>query len=75
MCVFLFDANTDRLQHSPIYETSTMHETHTIAATPPPAGRYILSSLATYDGIGADEYIELESKIDNIFSQCHMCEW
>jgi hypothetical protein len=52
-----------------------MHEPHTIAATPPPTGRSILSSPPTYDGIGADEYIEWESKIDNIFAQCHMCEW
>jgi len=56
------------------YETSMMHETHTIAATPSLVGRSILSSLPTYDGIGADEYIEWESKIDNIFAQCRMCE-
>jgi hypothetical protein len=55
-------------------ETSTLHETRTIAATPPPAGRSILSSPPTYDGIGVDEYIEWESKIDNIFAQCRMCE-
>jgi hypothetical protein len=51
-----------------------MHETRTIAATPPLAGRSILSSPPIYDGIGVDEYIEWESKIDNIFAQCHMCE-
>ena len=44
-----------------------MHEPRTIAATPPPAGQSILSSPPTYDGIGADEYIEWETKIDNIF--------
>jgi hypothetical protein len=44
--------------HTHRYETSTMHETRTIAATPPPAGRSILSSPPIYDGIGADEYIE-----------------
>jgi hypothetical protein len=49
------------------YETSTMHETCIIAATPPPAGRSILSFSPTYVGIGADEYIEWESKINNIF--------
>ena len=27
-----------------------------------------------YDGIGADEYIEWETKIDNIFAQYYMCE-
>jgi hypothetical protein len=52
-----------------------MHETRTIAATPSLADRSIFSSLPTYDGIGADEYIEWESKIDNIFAQCRMCEW
>ena len=45
-----------------------MHEPRTIAATPPPAGQSILSSLPTYDGIGADEYIEWKTKIDNIFA-------
>ena len=45
-----------------------------IAAIPPPAGRSILSSPPIYDGIGVDEYIEWESKIDNIFAQCRMCE-
>ena len=44
-----------------------MNEPHTIAATPPPTGQSILSSPSTYDGIGADEYIEWETKIDNIF--------
>ena len=43
-----------------------MYEPRTIAATPPPAGQSILSSPPTYDGIGADEYIEWETKIDNI---------
>ena len=56
------------------YETSMMHEPRTIAATPPPAGQSILSSPPTYDGIGADEYIEWETKIDNIFTQIYMCE-
>ena len=40
------------------YETSMMYEPCIIAATPPPIGQSILSSLPTYDGIGADEYIE-----------------
>jgi hypothetical protein len=40
------------------YETTMMHEQHIIAATPPSAGRSILSSPPTYDGVGADEYIE-----------------
>ena len=57
------------------YETSMMHEPRTIAATPPPAGQSILSSPPTYDGIGADEYIEWKTKIDNIFAQSYMCEW
>ena len=52
-----------------------MHEPRTIAATPPPAGQSIISSLPTYDGIGVDEYIEWETKIDNIFAQSYMCEW
>ena len=39
------------------YETSMMYEPRTIAATPP-ASQSILSSPPTYDGIGADEYIE-----------------
>jgi len=56
------------------YETTMMHETRTIAATSSLVGRSILSSPPTYDGIGVDEYIECESKIDNIFAQCHMCE-
>jgi len=56
------------------YETSMMHKTCTIAATPSLAGRSILSSPPTCDGIGADKYIEWESKIDNIFAQCRMCE-
>jgi hypothetical protein len=51
-----------------------VHEPHTIAGTPPPAGRSILSSWPTYDGIGANEYIEWETKIDNIFAKCTMCE-
>jgi len=55
------------------YETSMMHETRTIAATPSVAGRSILSSPPTYYGIGVDEY-KWESKIDNIFAQCRMCE-
>ena len=49
------------------YETSMMYEPCTIAATPPLTGQSILSSPPTYDGIGADEYIEWETKIDNIF--------
>ena len=57
------------------YETSMMHEPHTIAATPPLIGQSILSSPPTYDDIGADEYIEWETKIDNIFAQGYMCEW
>ena len=44
-----------------------MHEPRTIVATSPPVGQSILSSPPTYDGIGADEYIEWETKIDNIF--------
>jgi hypothetical protein len=40
------------------YETTMMHEPRTIAATPPSVGRSILSSPPTYDGVGADEYIE-----------------
>ena len=56
------------------YETSKLHETRTIATTPPPAGRSIHSSPTYFDGIGADEYIEWESKIDNFFAQCCMCE-
>ena len=51
-----------------------MHEPRTIAATPPPVGQSILSSLFTYHGIGADEYIEWETKIPNIFAQSYMCE-
>ena len=51
-----------------------MYETCTIAVTPPSIGCSILSSPPTYDGIDADEYIEWESKIDNIFAQCRMCE-
>jgi hypothetical protein len=51
-----------------------MHEPRTIAATPPFVGHSILSSSPTYDGIGANEYIEWASKIDNIFAQCHICE-
>ena len=51
-----------------------MHEPRTIVATPPSIGQYILSSPPTYDGIGADEYIEWETKIDNIFAQSYMCE-
>ena len=45
-----------------------MYETCTIAVTPPSIGCSILSSPPTYDGIGADEYIEWETKIDNIFA-------
>ena len=56
------------------YETSKMHEPRTIAAATPSTCRAILSSLPTYDGIGANEYIEWETKIDNIFAQCYMCE-
>jgi len=56
------------------YETLLMHEPCTIAAIPPPTGQSILSSPPIYDGIGADEYIEWETKIDNIFVQCYMCE-
>jgi hypothetical protein len=51
-----------------------VHEPHTIVGTPPPACQSILSSWPTYDGIGADEYIEWETKIDNIFAKCTMCE-
>jgi hypothetical protein len=40
------------------YDTSKIHETRTIAAAPSSAGQSILSSPPTYDGIGADEYIE-----------------
>ena len=56
------------------YKTSMMHETCTIAATPPLAGGSILSSSSTYDAIGVDVYIDWETKIDNIFAQCRMCE-
>jgi hypothetical protein len=55
------------------YDTH-QYETYTIAATPSLTGRSILSSPPTYDGIGADEYIEWGSKIDNVFAQCRMCE-
>ena len=55
------------------YETSKMHEPRTTAAAPP-TYHAILSFPPTYDGIGADEYIEWETKIDNIFVQCYMCE-
>ena len=48
------------------YETSNMHETRSMAATPS-ASHSILSSPPTYDGIGTDEYIEWEVAIDNIF--------
>ena len=47
---------------------------HAMAATPS-AGHYILSYPPTYDGIGTNEYIEWEVAIDNIFSQCRMCEY
>jgi hypothetical protein len=50
------------------YETTMMHEPRTIAATPPSIGRSILSSPLTYDGMGADEYIEWKTTIDNIFA-------
>jgi hypothetical protein len=56
------------------YDTSKIYETRTIAAAPPSVAQSILSSPPTYDGIGADEYIKWENKIDNIFAQCHMCE-
>ena len=56
------------------YETSMMHEPCTIAVAPPSTCHAILSSPPTYDGIGANEYIEWETKIDNIFAQCYMCE-
>jgi hypothetical protein len=56
------------------YETSMMNETCTIVTTPSLAGRSILSSPPTYDGFGAEEYIEWESKIDNIFAQYRICE-
>ena len=56
------------------YETLMMHDPRTIAATPPPVGQSILSSLPTYDGIGANEYIEWKTKMDNIFAQSYMCE-
>ena len=46
---------------------------HAMAATPS-AGHSILSYPPTYDGIGTNEYIEWEVPIDNIFSQCRMCE-
>lgn len=53
-----------------------MHETRTTtAAATTPAGRSILSSLPTYDGTGAEEYIEREIRKDNIFAKCSMCEW
>jgi hypothetical protein len=42
---------------------------HITVATSTHGGHYILSSLPTYDGIGADEYIAWELKIDNIFAQ------
>ena len=55
------------------YETSKMHEIRSMLATPS-AGHSILSSPPTYDGIGADEYIQWEVAIDNIFLLCRMCE-
>ena len=48
------------------YETSKIHETHSMAVTPS-VGHSIFSSPPTYDGIGADKYIEWEVAIDNIF--------
>ena len=50
-----------------------MDETGTIATTSPPAGHSILSFSPTYDGIGADEYMEWEITIDNIFATRFMC--
>ena len=55
------------------YETSKIHETHSMAVTPS-VGHSIFSSPPTYDGIGADEYIQWEVAIDNIFLLCRMCE-
>lgn len=52
-----------------------MHETCTIGATPPIADHSILSYPPTYDVISANEYIEWETKIDNIFPQCFVCQW
>ena len=53
---------------------TSFHMSCTMAAAPPSTCRAILSSPLTYDDIGADEYIEWETKIDNIFAQCYMCE-
>jgi hypothetical protein len=53
-------------------ESTKMHEAHstTAVATTSSVSR---SSPPTYDGIGAEEYIKWETKIDNIFAQCRMC--
>ena len=50
-----------------------MHEPRTIAATPTLVGESILPSPPTYDGIGADEYMDWEIAIDNIFATRFMC--
>ena len=56
------------------YETSTIHETRSMAATSSSASYSFLSSPPTYNGICAEKYIEWKLAIDNIFSQCYICD-
>jgi hypothetical protein len=44
------------------YETPKKHDIHIIVATPSLIYHCILSSMSTYDGIGANEYIEWKLK-------------
>jgi hypothetical protein len=47
----------------------------TATATVPPTGHSKRSPPPTYDGICAEKNIEWELAIDNVFSQCCICEW
>ena len=56
------------------YETTKLHESNTTTATVQPTGHSKRSPPPTYDGICAEKYIEWELAIDNIFSQCYICD-
>ena len=61
---FLFATNNGRLYSTHRYSYSSSTTGHSKRSPPP-----------TYDGICAEKYIEWELAIDNIFSQCCICEW
>ena len=55
-------------------EKKKLLESHTTTATCSPTCCNLLSSPPSYDGFGAEEYIDWQIAIDKMFAQYRMCE-